>query len=561
MVERARPVDPARGHPDDDAELDLEIEGGGALRPDDRLAVRDHRVGELGEQERARRCGPAALGDVLAIVQADAHDLGRPGDRGHDVELVERDPDRAVERGRPAGQLLEALRIEVVVGDRAVEQRHDAIADQQAGARVLRSEVRHEAHRGPAQLGEAAALGAGLALGARDARGGARARGRRRLGAALAAGDGLVRLFGTGQASSGLVRPPHCFQKAVTMRRVPALHRQHATPQDRLERAAHLVEPGDDRPAIGHRRKRRVELAQLRLALGRRPGARTLVEDDQPAVLEVVEPALRDDVVVRAVDPRRDRPGGARTVDVIARRGRAIGVGHLLADPDVAVAHQRLDVAEGGRRAGGRRRGRGGRPDGRAGIRRLRGGEEHERRDQRDADHAGHDDDRRPVALHERRLVGQPLPLAPAGRLALPVGRDVGALLRGVDPGAPVVPAGFAPALPAGGAGGRRAARARRGSARRRRAGRTGGGGLSAGLLAPAAGFAHVMASVSWGGRWERWSSERVPFPGAIVPEGLTVPDPALTARSGRCGSRGAAGRGTGAARGSRRTAPRRAAG
>jgi hypothetical protein len=35
-------------------------------------------------------------------------------------------------------------------------------------------------------------------------------------------------------------------------------------------------------------------------------------------------------------------------------------------------------------------------------------------------------------------------------RLELPVGRDVGALLRGVDPGAPVVPAGFAPALPDG---------------------------------------------------------------------------------------------------------------
>ncbi len=30
------------------------------------------------------------------------------------------------------------------------------------------------------------------------------------------------------------------------------------------------------------------------------------------------------------------------------------------------------------------------------------------------------------------------------------MGRDVGALLRGVDPGAPVVPAGFAPALPDG---------------------------------------------------------------------------------------------------------------
>ena len=55
VVERVRARDPVRPRADDDAELDLEVEGVGALRPDDRLAVGDDRVGELREQERPGR--------------------------------------------------------------------------------------------------------------------------------------------------------------------------------------------------------------------------------------------------------------------------------------------------------------------------------------------------------------------------------------------------------------------------------------------------------------------------------------------------------------------------
>jgi hypothetical protein len=39
VVERVRARDPVRPRADDDAELDLEVEGVAALRPDDRLAV------------------------------------------------------------------------------------------------------------------------------------------------------------------------------------------------------------------------------------------------------------------------------------------------------------------------------------------------------------------------------------------------------------------------------------------------------------------------------------------------------------------------------------------
>ena len=68
VTRRARPAD-------DDAELDLEVEGVGALGPDDRLAVGDDRVGELREQQRPVRRVAAALGDVVAVVQPDADDL------------------------------------------------------------------------------------------------------------------------------------------------------------------------------------------------------------------------------------------------------------------------------------------------------------------------------------------------------------------------------------------------------------------------------------------------------------------------------------------------------
>jgi hypothetical protein len=48
----------------------------GPLGSNDRLAVGDDGVGELGEKERPlRRLAAGALGDVIAIVQADADDL------------------------------------------------------------------------------------------------------------------------------------------------------------------------------------------------------------------------------------------------------------------------------------------------------------------------------------------------------------------------------------------------------------------------------------------------------------------------------------------------------
>src|SRR4029079_8497440 len=56
------------------------------LRPDDRLAVADHGVRELREQQRPIRDLPAgALRDVRPVVEPDADDLSRAFDRrsGH----------------------------------------------------------------------------------------------------------------------------------------------------------------------------------------------------------------------------------------------------------------------------------------------------------------------------------------------------------------------------------------------------------------------------------------------------------------------------------------------
>src|SRR2546426_713213 len=66
----------ARPSSDDDAELDLQVESVGAFRPNDWLAVGDDGVGELREEERPfRRLATRALGNVIAIVQADTDDL------------------------------------------------------------------------------------------------------------------------------------------------------------------------------------------------------------------------------------------------------------------------------------------------------------------------------------------------------------------------------------------------------------------------------------------------------------------------------------------------------
>ena len=99
-----------------------------------------------------------------------------------------------------------------------LDERDDPVADDDAAAGIVGSEVRHEAHRGPlGQLGEGAARSA-LAVGAASSV--------PPIGAAEVAGSvegavltvGAVLWFGVGQPPfSGFVRPPHCSQNAVTL--------------------------------------------------------------------------------------------------------------------------------------------------------------------------------------------------------------------------------------------------------------------------------------------------------------------------------------------------------
>ena len=116
VVHRRRLRHAARRPADDDAQLHLEVQGVGAGRADDRLAVADDRVGELREQHRPVRRRAAALLDVVGVVEPDADDLAgrvpnRPmhGDRACassgltslSAPLGQRPPRRPVERVAP----------------------------------------------------------------------------------------------------------------------------------------------------------------------------------------------------------------------------------------------------------------------------------------------------------------------------------------------------------------------------------------------------------------------------------------------------------------------------
>ncbi len=112
-------------------------------------------------------------------------------------------------------------------------------------------------------------------------------------------------------------------------------------------------------------------------------------------MLEVVDPAVRDALVVGPVDLRRQRavPG---PVDVLARGGRTHLVVDLVAGLDVLVAHVRLHLAELARR----RRLHG--VDRAAGVGRRRGGREHEGADAHDDGDDRDREDRRAEPLERR---------------------------------------------------------------------------------------------------------------------------------------------------------------
>ena len=116
------------------------------------------------------------------------------------------------------------------------------------------------------------------------------------------------------------------------------------------------------------------------------------VQEDEAAVLQVVDPAGGRAAVVRPVHLGRERPV-AGAVDVLAGGRRADRVGHLLAGGHVLVAHVGLDLADlaGRGRLDGVDRG--------ARERRLGGGREHERAHADDHRDDGEGDDRRAEAL------------------------------------------------------------------------------------------------------------------------------------------------------------------
>ena len=197
---RARPTD-------DHAELDLEVERVRALGPDDRFAIGDDRVGELGEEHRPRGRLPSALRRMRAVVEPDAHDLAglaQDRDGGHvgagDAAGAGQDLELALDIGLP-----------LVGAEQQVQrpgQRDEAIA-QVDGERVeaLVVGIGVQAHRRQLALGDGAAEPLGLGLGAVVGLAVGVALGDA-LGAAEPEADGLGLTRFSGQKSSGLVRSP-----------------------------------------------------------------------------------------------------------------------------------------------------------------------------------------------------------------------------------------------------------------------------------------------------------------------------------------------------------------
>ena len=81
------------------------------------------------------------LGDVVAVVQPDADDLARDGERRDELDVVERDPGGALERRRPTAEVVERVGVEVHPRQEAVEQRDHPLADEEARASVLLTQI------------------------------------------------------------------------------------------------------------------------------------------------------------------------------------------------------------------------------------------------------------------------------------------------------------------------------------------------------------------------------------------------------------------------------------
>ena len=175
MVEGVLARDAPGGRADDHAELDLEVEGVRPGRADDRGAVRDDRVGELGEEDRANRRRPPALRHVIAVVQPDADDLAGELDgrergqvrtflaggrvlsdaRSHRPDLFEQGRQPVLGEGE-VETAAAGLELEDAAGGR----------EQPDGGPVV-GEERDEAHaRRPRQLAAGVADGAGDVVGA-----------------------------------------------------------------------------------------------------------------------------------------------------------------------------------------------------------------------------------------------------------------------------------------------------------------------------------------------------------------------------------------------------------
>ena len=115
LLDRVEIAGPAA---DDDAQLDLPVGFRRAARDADVVVRADQRVRRLGEQDRLIRDRRPGLGGVVAVVQADAQDLVRPGDRGADPLIGEC---RQLSRRHPLADDAAQARDPVAAEERLVE--------------------------------------------------------------------------------------------------------------------------------------------------------------------------------------------------------------------------------------------------------------------------------------------------------------------------------------------------------------------------------------------------------------------------------------------------------
>src|SRR5881394_768238 len=139
----------ARAPADHDRQLDLPIGLAAALGDDDVIVRPGHSGRGLEKEDGLGGEGLSRFLGMVAVVQADAHDLARPAERGAESDVVSYGGRRATFLGEPARQPLDAIRLEECLVVVCAELRNvdsAAVREYHAGPLLSRCTEANEFH-------------------------------------------------------------------------------------------------------------------------------------------------------------------------------------------------------------------------------------------------------------------------------------------------------------------------------------------------------------------------------------------------------------------------------